>query len=65
MFEKQFRKIAAVTAITNPMDIEGLLSFIERSKDLEKTSKHKEKKFELMKLEKIKLEKEITLLEGQ
>lgn len=49
MFERQFRKISAVTAITNPMDVEGLLSFIERSADLRNTKKKKEKKVEFMK----------------
>jgi hypothetical protein len=65
MFERQFRKISAVTAITNPMDVEGLLSFIERSNDLRKTKKKKEKKIEALKQEKIKLEIEQQLLESQ
>jgi hypothetical protein len=36
-FEKIFRKITAVTAVTNPNDIEGLLGFIEKANDLKKT----------------------------
>ena len=52
MFERQFRKISAVTAITNPMDVEGLLSFIERSADLRNTKKKKEKKVDTLKVEK-------------
>ena len=36
-YEKAFRKITAVTGISNPNDIEGLLSFIERTNDLRKT----------------------------
>jgi hypothetical protein len=36
-YEKSFRKITAVTNISNPNDIEGLLGFIERTNDLRKT----------------------------
>lgn len=36
-YEKSFRKITAVTGISNPNDIEGLLGFIERTNDLRKT----------------------------
>lgn len=64
MFERQFRKISAVTAITNPMDVEGLLSFIERSADLRNTKKKKEKKVDFMKQEKARLEKELKIIEG-
>lgn len=36
-YEKKFRMITAVTGISNPNDIEGLLGFIERTNDLRKT----------------------------
>jgi len=59
MYEKAFRKITAVTGISNPNDIDGLLGFIERNNDLKKTKYQKEKKLEKLKTEKITLEEEL------
>lgn len=58
-YERAFRKITAVTGISNPNDIEGLLSFIERTNDLRKTKQTKERKMEQMKHEKVRLEEEL------
>lgn len=33
-FETNFKKISQVTGITNPDDVEGLIGFIEKAKDL-------------------------------
>ena len=57
--ERAFRKITAVTGISNPNDIEGLLGFIERTNDLRKTKFLKEKRVEFLKEEKTKLEEEL------
>lgn len=65
-YERSFRKITAVTGITNPNDIEGLLGFIERNNDLKKTKVVREKKVEQLKLEKADLEDEYKeYLDGQ
>ena len=45
-YEKTFRRITAVTGISNPNDIEGLLGFIERNTDLKKTKVVREKRVE-------------------
>ena len=58
-YEKAFRKITAVTGISNPNDIEGLLGFIERTNDLRKTKQICEKKVEKLKVEKIQFEDDI------
>jgi len=58
-FEKNFRKITAVTGIGNPNDIEGLLSFIERTNDLRKTKVVRERKLDHLKLERTRLEDEL------
>ncbi len=58
-YERAFRKITAVTGISNPNDIEGLLGFIERTNDLRKTKQTKEKKVDMMKKEKLRLEDEL------
>ena len=58
-YEKAFRRITAVTGISNPNDIEGLLGFIERTNDLRKNKQIREKRVEKMKLERMQLEEDL------
>lgn len=65
-YEKAFRKITAVTGISNPNDIEGLLAFIERTNDLRKTRHMREKRVEKLKKDKILYDIELkNTLNGQ
>ncbi|CDW91345.1 histidine acid phosphatase family protein [Stylonychia lemnae] len=63
-YERAFRKITAVTGISNPNDIEGLLGFIERTNDLRKTKQTRERKVDQMKLEKLRLEDELRNIQN-
>ena len=63
-YEKAFRKITAVTGISNPNDIEGLLGFIERTNDLRKTKQMREKRVDRLKKDKVMYENELKNLQN-